>query len=373
MKHIFAAVSALAILAFMPSCGSNTDGPDDGNDQLPGEETASFVNGADVSWCTEMEADGRQFRDRGGNVCELFSLMKNIGMDAIRLRVWVNPESYGYGPWCDKADLLAKARRAKAQGLDILVDFHYSDFFADPGRQLIPVDWKDMDLNGMAAAVSAHTRDVLSSLKEEGIDVKWVQTGNETNSGMLWDVGRIDWKADASKRYTNYVKLHNAAYAAVKAVFPKAKVILHYAGVNEASEYDGWFFKDMLAAGAQIDMIGLSHYPDTKAWSSTESGAVSNPNAAAGIARLHTLFDLPVMVVETGFSCEDPAVASQVMADLLARLEKTEGCEGVFYWEPEVDGKWKPSFYNTLGWSAYQMGAFTTDGRPTAALDAFGK
>ncbi|MGN0201477.1 MAG: glycosyl hydrolase 53 family protein [Candidatus Cryptobacteroides sp.] len=372
MRHFLTIALSLAALALLPACGNNSDNPDDTQIVPPEEPTASFAKGVDISWCTEMEAAGRQFRDKDGNVCELFSLMKSIGMDAVRLRVWVNPERYGYGAWCDLDDVLVKARRAKAQGLDILMDFHYSDFFADPGRQLIPLDWEGLDVNGLAEAVNTHTKEVLSALKAEGIDVKWVQTGNETNSGMLWDVGKIDWKADASKRYDNYVRLHNAAFSAVKAVYPKAPVILHYAGVNEASEYEGWFFKEVIDAGAKLDMIGLSHYPDGTAWSSTEKGAVSNANAAEGIRSLYNRFGIPIMVVETGFSCADPSLASQVMSDLLYRLSRIEGCEGVFYWEPEVDGQWKPAFYNTLGWGPYQMGAFTTDGRPTAALDAFG-
>lgn len=373
MKKYFAIAFSLIFMTLLPSCGQSADDPSEPEVEPPYQPAGTFVKGADVSWCTEMEADGRQFRDSEGNVCDIFALMKSVGMDAARLRVWVNPEGYGYGPWCDKADLLVKAKRAKAQGLDIMVDFHYSDFFADPGRQLTPLDWKDKDLNGLVEAVKEHTKDVLSALKSEGIDVKWVQTGNETNSGMLWDVGKIDWNKDARTRYANYVRLHNAAYDAVKSVCPAAQVILHYAGVNEASEYEGWFFKEVIDAGARLDMIGLSHYPDTKAWSSTAKGAVSNANAAAGIASIYNRFGIPVMVVETGFSNADPGLASQVMSDLLERLEKTDGCEGVFYWEPEVDGQWKPSYYNTLGWGPYQMGAFTTDGRPTEALDAFGK
>ena len=106
---------------------------------------SAFVRGADVSWCTEMEASGRKFYDANGQETELFALLKQIGMNAVRLRVWVNPEGYGYGAWCDKADVLKKAERAHQQGLDVMIDFHYSDFFADPERQEKPKDWSGRD------------------------------------------------------------------------------------------------------------------------------------------------------------------------------------------------------------------------------------
>ena len=152
----------------------------------------AFARGADVSWCTEMEADGRVFRNAEGTETELFALMKQIGMTAIRLRVWVNPVRFGYGAWSDKADVLAKAKRAHAQGLDLMIDFHYSDFFADPGTQNTPLDWADYPMDQLKTAMTAHTRDMLQTLKNEGIEPRWVQVGNETNSGMLNPLGKID-------------------------------------------------------------------------------------------------------------------------------------------------------------------------------------
>lgn len=337
----------------------------------PIQQEETFIKGADVSWCSEMEASGRKFYNAKGEGRDLFALMKESGLGAVRLRVWVNPSKFGYGAWCDKADVIAKAKRAKAQGLKVMVDFHYSDFFADPSRQTTPLDWKDMSLSELQQAVSVHTKEILQALKSEGVDVAWVQTGNEINSGMLWDSGKIDWNKDAKTRYNTFVQLHNTAYDAVKSVYSDASVIMHYAGTVKAAEWDGWFFKEVREAGAKFDMIGLSLYPDFSSWSSTESGVESNPNAAAAVSSLHTLFNVPVMVVETGFSSSDSALAARVMSDLVGRLSKIKGCSGVFYWEPEVDGKWKPSYYGTLGWQAYQMGAFTSDGKPGEAFAAF--
>ena len=328
----------------------------------------SFARGADISWCTEMEADGRVFRNAEGTEMELFALMKQIGMTAIRLRVWVNPAKYGYGAWCDKADVLAKAKRANNQGLDLMIDFHYSDFFADPGTQNIPLDWADYPMDRLKTAMAEHTKDVLQTLKAEGIEPRWVQVGNETNSGMLNPMGKIDWNKSGTARYTNYVVLSNASYDAVKEVLPDAQVIIHLGGTENAK----WFFTDFKAAGGKFDMIGLSHYPTTAEWNSSSSSAThSNINAAKYVSEAIETFHVPVMICETGFESWRPEVASEVMHDLMSRMKSIPQCAGVFYWEPEVDGQWKPAYYQQLGWGAYGMGAFTTDGRPTAALDAF--
>ena len=331
-------------------------------------QTSDFARGADISWCTEMEADGRAFRNAEGTETELFELMKQIGMTAIRLRVWVNPTKYGYGAWCDKADVLTKAKRAHAADLDLMIDFHYSDFFADPGTQNIPLDWADYPMDQLKTAMAEHTKDVLQTLKAEGIEPRWVQVGNETNSGMLNPLGKIDWNKSGTARYTSYVVLSNAGYDAVKEVLPDAQVIIHLGGTENAK----WFFTDFKAAGGKFDMIGLSHYPTTAEWNSSSSSAThSNINAAKCVSEAIATFHVPVMICETGFESWRPEVASEVMHDLMSRMKSIPQCAGVFYWEPEVDGQWKPAYYQQLGWGAYGMGAFTTDGRPTAALDAF--
>ena len=331
----------------------------------------TFVRGADVSWCTELEASGRKFFNADGQETELFALMKQIGMNAVRLRVWVNPESYGYGAWCDKADVLKKAERAHQQGLDIMIDFHYSDFFADPNRQEKPKDWSGFTEDQVKTAIANHTKDILNALKEKGITPKWVQVGNETNNGMIFDSGKIDWNKSGSNRYTNYVAMSNAGYDAVKEVLPDAYVIVHIADAYKAADSNGWFYREFKEAGGKFDMIGLSHYPDWTDWNSTKSGVASNTNAANSVKALGDLFHVPVMIVETGYSVQDAAKASQVMTDLFNKLNPLSQCAGIIYWEPEVDGVWKPDYYKTVSWKAYDKGAFTTDGKPTAALAAF--
>lgn len=329
---------------------------------------ADFARGADISWCTEMEADGKYFYNAAGEEKDIFVLMKELGMTAIRLRVWVNPSRFGYGAWNDSADVVNKAKRAHAQGLDLMIDFHYSDFFADPGTQNIPLDWQDYMMEQLQAAMAMHTRNILQALKDEGIEPKWVQVGNETNSGMLNPLGKIDWELSRPERFTSYVALSNAGYDAVKQVLPNTSVIIHLGG----AENPQWFFPNFLAAGGKVDMIGVSHYPTADEWNSTANDAThSNINAAQWVAQAAQQFNLPVMICETGFDVNQPALADQVMQDLFAHMTAIPQCAGIFYWEPEVDGMWRPAYYANLGWGAYGLGAFTTNGKPTAALNAF--
>ena len=328
---------------------------------------AQFARGADISWCTEMEADGQKFYNAQGVETDIFALMKQLGMTAIRLRVWVNPTAYGYGAWCDKADVVAKAKRAKAQGLDLMIDFHYSDFFADPSSQDTPIDWKDYSIDQLKTAVANHTTDVLQALNAEGITPKWVQVGNETTQGMLWPKGLIVWNSTKNTRFADYAALNNAGYDAAKAVFPNVMVIVHH---DNAYQDLAWYYEEFKTAGGKFDMIGLSHYPENN-WNSTSASAVSNANAAKSVKALGEKFGVPVMLVETGFDIENPTLAKQVMQDLFDRMTALTQCAGIFYWEPEANNTWKPNYYTTLGWNAYKKGAFSSDNRPTAALDPF--
>ena len=342
-------------------------------------QEVKLARGADVSWCTEMEADGRKFYNKEGVEMEMMTLMKEIGMTAIRLRVFVNPEKSGYGAWCDKADVLTKAKRVHAAGLDLMIDFHYSDTFCDPGTQNIPLDWADYSTEQLKTVMADHTKEVLQALKSEGIEPKWVQVGNETNSGMLNPLGKIDWNKSGPARFMEYVPISNAGYDAVKEVLPNAYVIIHLGGTENAD----WFFKDFRSAGGKFDMIGLSHYPTEAEWNSTATNAThSNVNAAKWTKEAAQKYGVPVMICETGFDISKPTLASTVMNDLFARMKDIPQCAGIFYWEPQVDGVWKPAWYDTVtwtdeqgnthqGWGAYGMGAFTTSGRPTIALNAF--
>ena len=328
--------------------------------QAQSASQTTFVTGADVSWCSEMEADGKLFYNANGEQTELMALMKQIGMNVIRLRVWVNPENV-YGNWSNKADVLAKARRVKAQGLKLMIDFHYSDFFADPGRQTKPAAWQNMTLDQLKQAVADHTTDVLQALKDEGIEPEWVQVGNETRVGMVWNEGKIDWSKTGSSVWSGYVALSNAGYDAVKQVLPQAQVIVH---IDKGHEDNVWFFNQFKQYGGKFDVIGLSHYPTT-------SWASENTQVASRIATLVNTFSVPVMIVETGYYQSNETLAEQVMTDLFDKTKGLNNFIGILYWEPQLYSWWKPAYYTTLGWNAYDRGAFTSQGRPGKALNPF--
>lgn len=352
-------------------CGEDTPeepdpiqpGKDSGQEeQAPAEvPVPAFALGSDVSWVSEMERDGKAFYAEDGTKTDLFDLLKSLGQNAVRLRVWVNPT----GGWSGKDDVASLALRAAKAGLALMVDFHYSDFFADPSRQTVPSAWeadKD-DIGKMTAHVSAHTTEVLQALKDEGVTPAWVQIGNETRNGMVWPTGQL-W-TDAGRTpegKANFVKMVNAGYDAAKAVFPEVTAMVH---LNNAFEDNDWWFKEMKAAGLKFDAIALSHYPQTESGKDWEQ---MNEKAAGHVRSLASAYKVPVMVSEVGTKSSNFTLAAAVMQDFMDRIHKVEACAGVFYWEPEVYGGWKPAVYGTLGWRSYDMGAFTPEGRPSAVL-----
>ena len=151
-----------------------------------GEAEPEFWLGADIGWCTEYESKGYKFYNGAGEERECTALMKELGLNAVRHRVWVDPSKHGN--WCSKEDLLVKCRRAKALDMAIMVDFHYSDWWADPGKQNIPAAWSGHSYEQMKEDLYNHTVEVLKYLKDNGIEPKWIQVGNETRNGFLWSV-----------------------------------------------------------------------------------------------------------------------------------------------------------------------------------------
>ena len=316
-------------------------------------DMTGFAKGADVSWLTELESNGTLFYDANGKPQECMALLRDLGMNSIRLRVWVNPD----GGWCGKDDVVAKAWRAQKLGMRLMIDFHYSDTWADPGKQYVPAAWKDYTFEQMKQAVADHTRDVLTALKERNIDVEWVQVGNETSDGMLWnDADGADALAvtgRASKNMANFAAYVNAGYDAVKAVYPDAKVIVHLDKGNKLSQYT-WMFDGLKQHGAKWDVIGMSLYPD---WITDQTWQQVSDDCLANMQTLATKYGCNVILSEIGmvWNSENAAPFLKKMVDGCKALSI---CEGVFYWEPET--------YGNL--NGYDKGAFDDSGRPTVAL-----
>jgi len=372
MKRILFVAALFAAV----SCGSKNN-PDPGKSEIPEEVgTPTFAKGADISWASEMEAEGRKFRLKDGKEADLLSVLRASGINSIRLRVWVDP----YKGWSGKEDVLAMARRVSEAGLALMVDFHYSDFFADPSRQQIPAAWKadKADIDKMCAHVTAHTKEVLEALKAAGVTVNWVQVGNETRNGMLWPAGQL-WteSGDIADGRKHFAKLYNAGYDAAKAVYPHAIVMPH---LNNAFEDNLWWFQQIKAQGGKFDMIALSHYPQAQ---QGKTAAQMNQQALNNVTHLAQTLGVPVIISEVGvktFASE--ATAKQVLNSFVTSLRNLKGCAGVFYWEPEVDGVWKPALYSDVSaiaqytgksetWNPYDMGAFTSSGAPTSVMEVF--
>lgn len=316
-----------------------------------------FVKGADVGFLTGQEKHGVKFHDRDGKERECLELLKtDYQMKAIRMRVWVNPR----GGMNDKHELLAMAKRAKALGMDLMVDFHYSDSWADPAKQPIPEAWKEHSYKQMKKDVRQHTIDVLSLLKANGIEPRWVQVGNETANGMLWPMGHIEQNP---KQYAGFIR---AGYDAVKKVFPQAIVIVHLDRGHLQSLYD--YNLDIVKKyGGKFDMIGMSLYPY---WAMQDHPEL-NPDGIitdcmANIRHCSEKYGCDVMIVETGFEVDEqhPEKMDEGRRQLTrvireARNETNGRCRGVFYWEPQC----LPG--------GYKLGAFNSNAAPTAIMEAF--
>ena len=305
-----------------------------------------FAKGADISWITEMESNGIKFYNSNGVQQDIFQILKNLGMNTIRLRVWVNPAN----GWNNAADVLAKAVRANNLGMRILIDFHYSDSWADPGKQTKPAAWASQDFATLKTSLANHTTNVLTTLKSNGITADWVQVGNEVNNGILWPDGK------ASTNMSNFAQLINAGYDAVKSVFPSAKVIVHVSNGWDNSLYR-WLFDGLKNNSGKWDVIGMSMYPSSANWSTLNAQCLSNMNDM--VAR----YNKEVMIVEAGMSWDQPSASNSFLSDLIAKTKSVSDNKGlgVLYWEPEA--------YNN--WQGYTLGAFDNSGKPTVALDAF--
>lgn len=312
----------------------------------PPVNTTDFVKGADISWLTQMEANGIKFYNKSGVQQDCIQILKDLGLNAIRLRVWVNPTD----GWNNTADVVAKAVRAKNLGMKVMIDFHYSDTWADPGHQAKPAAWASQDFSTLKQLLADHTTSVLNALKSSGVTPAWVQIGNETNDGMLWADGK------ASMNMSNFAQLINAGYHAVKAVDNSIKVIVHISNGYDNNLFR-WIFDGLKNNGAQWDIIGMSLYPEANNWSALNTQCLANMNDMV------LRYNKDVMIVEVGMSWDEAAICKSFIADLISKVKSVPDNHGlgVLYWEPECHN----------GWQGYSKGAFDNSGKPTVAFDAF--
>lgn len=312
---------------------------------------SSFAKGADVGWLPQMEATGYKFYDTDGSEKDCLQLLKDRGMNTIRLRVWVNPNDDKASGHCSKEETVVMALRAQKMGMRIMIDFHYSDSWADPGKQFKPKAWENHTFSELMTDVYDHTFDVLSALKSAGVTPEWVQVGNEIPGGMMWPEG-------STKNWSQLAQLLNKGYEATKAIDAKIKVIVHLDEGNNSEKFR-WFFDNATANNVKYDVIGLSYYPFwiKKDYTETIADLANNLNDMA------TRYNKEVMVVEVGGEYDKVQNTYEMLAATIKAVKAVPNNKGlgVIYWEPQGE----------KSWSHYSLSAWQSDGKPSPALDAF--
>lgn len=290
-------------------------------------QVSKFENilGADISFLPELEARGIIFSDKGVTKDAIF-LLKEKGFNYIRLRIFVNPAAdSGYSPhmgFCDLAHTMVMAKRIHDAGMKFLLDFHYSDNWADPGHQIIPSAWKNLPFDSIKIALKNHTIEVLTSLKKQNTFPDMIQVGNEINHGIVWPAGDNDHQ-------DQLFELLKEGVAGVRSINKKVPIMMHLAcgGQNEESRI---FLDKLIAHKISFDIIGQSYYPQ---WHGTLEDLKNN------LTNLAKNYPQEVVIVEyTAFKKEVNEIAFSI---------PNKKMRGTFIWEPlntwerifEKDGK----------------------------------
>ena len=299
-------------------------------------QAALSMMGADISSLKKSEDKGGLYRSEDGKHGDALKILRDHGLNYARIRVWVNsPDGY-HG----KAQLLEMAKRLKMHKIKLLVDFHYSDVWADPGKQFKPAAWETLDFEGLKKAVYDHTFDVCSALKAQGTPPDMVQIGNEITNGMLWPDGKNDISFD------NLAVLLKEGCRAVKDCSPKTLIMLHVDNGGNNGLFRSWF-DNIIQQGVPFDLIGTSYYPY---WHGSLADLQNNLNDIAGRYKKN------IVVVETAyaFTPEDndnyeniirfqeqpgypftPEGQARMLADVMAVVRAVPDGRGlgVFYWD----------------------------------------
>ena len=307
--------------------------------------------GGDISLLPRYEQVGQKYYNRNGlTVPNVLKFLKgtSVGWNAQRVRLFVAPEGDPAPAVCqDLAYVTALGKRIKEEGFAFMLDFHYSDTWADPSHQTVPKAWQELKTaTAMADKVYDYTKESLKHLVAEGATPDFIQVGNEITCGMLWDIGRVNSGSVNNKN--NLARILKKAVAACREVCPEAKVIIHLEHIQNAS-YTVQNFKDLTSRGVEFDILGLSYYPFWHEGLST---------LATTLQQLQTNFPgKDVHIVETAYYyANQPAVGegitydfssqwpisadgqAQFAADLVTELKKHANVKGLFWWFPEENG-----------------------------------
>ena len=305
---------------------------------------SKFAYGVDLGWASQLLELGFSWVDDEGNRTGPIEEAKKNGANAVRLRVFVNPPSDAFWMkrkdervmlgYCDVLRVLEFSKRVSALKMDLMLDFHYSDHFADPEIQDIPKEWEGLTLNDLEERVYTHTRQTLLLFKENGITPKWVQIGNEINHGIMVPAGGL------KENPKGLVRLLNSGYEAVKDVFCDCLVITHLAEMNKTDECDA-FFDNFFENGGKTDILGFSYYPY---W----YGCVDDEKQTyEWLLRYHRKYGKPVLIAEIGGDDENEEECFKLLKNTINALKAIpeENGLGIFYWEPEVNRDILPDRY----------------------------
>lgn len=317
----------------------------------PAVSDTTFFNGADVSWLSQMEATGYVFYNASGKQEDCLDILKDNGINAIRLRVFVNPSGDKINGHCSTAETVAMAKRVLAKGFRIMIDFHYSDTWADPSHQAKPAAWAGDDFSQLLDDVYNYTYHVLDTLRQAGCTPTWVQIGNEITGGMLWPDG-------STNNWPQLAQLLNKGYAAAKAINDSIKVIVHIDQGNNNGK-SRWFYDSAADYHVNYDIIGLSYYPY---WLNSDYTQTIN-DLSANMNDIASRYQKPVMIVETGGVDTAAQNTYDMLKAVIAKTKAVAGGQGlgVFYWEPE----------GARSWSQYALSCWLSNGQPSMALSAF--
>lgn len=321
---------------------------------VPVKRHMKFVKGMDLSTLLELERCGAKYYDNGEER-DLLAIMKSYDVDTIRIRLWNDPwsetgESYGAGE-NDLKTSLEIAKRVTAAEFGVLLNFHYSDFWADPGKQIKPKAWADYGVKELEQAVYDYTLESMQTFLDAGVNITMVQVGNELSNGLLWPEGKVP-------NYDNIATFVNAGIRAVRKADAAIPVMIHLDNGGNNALYREWF-DNFTKRGEDFEIIGLSYYPF---WHGSLQMLNDNMN---DIAERYGK-DLVIAEVSMGYTMEDyknyeklsdeerkgyatrPALVEKIeypmtkqgqydfMEDFLNRISHIKGGKGkgFFYWEP---------------------------------------
>lgn len=323
---------------------------------MPGAERnkymESFIKGMDVSSLKELEELGAKYY-KDGEEKGLLEILKEYGVNSIRLRLWNDPYSengvpYGAGT-NDMKTTMELARRVLDMGFGFLLDLHYSDFWADPGKQRIPKAWRGMNVEELEQAVYDFTRSTLLTFRENDVFPTLVQVGNELSNGLLWPYGKVP-------DYDNIARFINAGIRAVRSVDGEIPIMLHLDNGGNNALYREWF-DEFMKRGEDFQIIGLSYYPF---WHGTLQQLEDNMRdiserygkelIVAEVSMGHTLEDYKdyekLSDEERKGMAAKPELAAKIeypmtpegqcdfMQDFMTRIAGIRGTRGFYYWEP---------------------------------------